>query len=125
MTFHFDKKPLKTVMTGLQSKFLNFIFNINYWNVWLPKRPTDTQIYTKLIESIPTLKKGQGNPMSVHDLPSMTRLANSWMLQIMDTRMEFPCPFCNVVIDYFSPTPLIFLEKPHVNATLVLQSTVA
>ena len=45
---------------------------------------------------------------SVHDLQSTTRLAESWMLQIMDTRMGFPCPFHNVVIDYFSPTPFIF-----------------
>ena len=47
---------------------------------------------------------------SVHDLQSttsMTRLAESWMLQIMDTRMGFPCPFHNVVIGYFSPTPFI------------------
>ena len=29
------------------------------------------------------------------------------MLQIMDTRIGFPCPFRNVVFDYFSPTPLI------------------
>ena len=43
---------------------------------------------------------------SVHDLQSTTRLAESWMLQIMDTRMGFPCPFHNVVIDYFSPTPI-------------------
>ena len=30
------------------------------------------------------------------------------MLQIMDTRMGFPCPFCNVANDYFSPAPFIF-----------------
>ena len=48
---------------------------------------------------------------SVHDLQSTTRLAESWMLQIMDTRMGFPCPFHNVVIDYFSPTPFIFNKK--------------
>ena len=48
---------------------------------------------------------------SVHDLQSKTRLAKSWMLQIMDTRMGFPCPFCNVVIDYFSPTPFIFRKR--------------
>ena len=47
---------------------------------------------------------------SVHDLQSTTRLAESWMLQIMDTRMGFPCPFHSVVIDYFSPTPFIFNE---------------
>ena len=45
---------------------------------------------------------------SVHDLQSTTRLAESWMLHIMDTRMGFPCPFNNVVIDYFSPTPSVF-----------------
>ena len=47
---------------------------------------------------------------SVHDLQSTTRLAESWMLQIMDTWMGFPCPFHNVVIDYFSPTPFIFTK---------------
>ena len=45
---------------------------------------------------------------SVHGLQSTTKLAESWMLQIMDTRMGFTCPFHNVVIDYFSPTPFIF-----------------
>ena len=45
---------------------------------------------------------------SVHDLQSTTRLAESLMFQIMDTRMGFPCPFHNVVIDYFFPTPFIF-----------------
>ena len=39
---------------------------------------------------------------SVHDLQSTTRLAESWMLQILDTRMGFPSPSLNVVIDYFS-----------------------
>ena len=34
--------------------------------------------------------------------------AKSWKLQMMDTRIGFPCPFHNVVIDYFSPTPFIF-----------------
>ena len=48
---------------------------------------------------------------SVHDLPSTTRLAESWMSQIMDTRMGFPCPFRRVVIDYFSPTPLFSINK--------------
>ena len=43
----------------------------------------------------------------VHDLQH-PRLAESWMLQIMDTRMGFPCPFHNVVIDYFSSMPFIF-----------------
>ena len=46
--------------------------------------------------------------LSVHDLQSTTRLAESWMLQIMDTRMGFLCPFHNVVIDYFSPMTFIF-----------------
>ena len=49
---------------------------------------------------------------SVHDLQSTTRLAESWMSQSMDTRMGFPCPFRSVVIDYFSPTPLISLNNP-------------
>ena len=32
----------------------------------------------------------------------MTRLAELWMLKILDTRMGFPPPSLNVVIDYFS-----------------------
>ena len=43
----------------------------------------------------------ESNP-SVQDLQSTTRLAESWMLQILDTRMGFPSPSLNVVIDYFS-----------------------
>ena len=39
---------------------------------------------------------------SVQDLQSTTRLAESWMLQILDTRMGFPSPSLNVMIDYFS-----------------------
>ena len=49
---------------------------------------------------------------SVHDLQSTTRLAESWMLQVIDTRMGFPCPFWNVVIDFFSPTPLFSINNP-------------
>ena len=39
--------------------------------------------------------------------------SGAWMLQIMDTRIGFPCPFRNVVIDYFSPTLLIYNKNPH------------
>ena len=44
--------------------------------------------------------------LSAQDLQSTTRLAESWMLQILDTptRMGFPSPSRNVVIGYFSPT---------------------
>ena len=48
---------------------------------------------------------------NVHDLQSKTRLAESWMSQIIDTRMEFPCPFRSVVIDYFSLGPLFSTNK--------------
>ena len=44
---------------------------------------------------------------SGHDLQPTMWLAESLMLQVMDTRMGFPCPFRNVVIDYFSPMPFI------------------
>ena len=47
---------------------------------------------------------------SVHDLQSMTRFAESWMLQIMDT--GFPCPFRSVVIDYISLTLLFSINNP-------------
>ena len=40
---------------------------------------------------------------SIHDLQSTKRLAESWMSQIMDTNMGFPCPFWSVVIDNFHP----------------------
>ena len=35
---------------------------------------------------------------SVQDLQSTTGLAESWMLQILHTRMRFPHPFLNVII---------------------------
>ena len=35
---------------------------------------------------------------SVQDLQSWIRLAKSWILQILNMRMGFPCPFHNVVI---------------------------
>ena len=44
------------------------------------------------------LQKRHGSHPSVHDLKSMTRLAESWMSQIIDTRMGFPCPFRSIVI---------------------------
>ena len=42
---------------------------------------------------------------------------------IMDSRMGFPCPFRNVVIDYFSPTPLIYMKMPNYNVVSVVLST--
>ena len=45
------------------------------------------------------------------------------MLHIMDTGIGFPCPFRNVMIDYFSPTPFIYNEKPNFNIVLFVQST--
>ena len=39
-------------------------------------------------------------------------LAESWVLQIMDTRIEFPGPFRNVMIDYLSLSLFIFYESP-------------
>ena len=51
-----------------------------------------------------------------HDLRSTKRLAESWMLQIIDMRMGFPCPFHNVAIDYFSLSRLlIFYGLPDFN----------
>ena len=43
----------------------------------------------------------ESNP-SVEDLQSTTRHTESWMLQILDTRIGFPSRSLNVVIDYFS-----------------------
>ena len=37
---------------------------------------------------------------SVQDLQSMTLLAESWMLQILDTQMGFLNPSRNIVINY-------------------------
>ena len=39
---------------------------------------------------------------SVYHLQSITRLAKSWMLQILDIGMGFLCPSLNVMTDYFS-----------------------
>ena len=60
-----------------------------------------TKAYLKKINRIyhHTVEGTRESHQSVHDLQSTTRLAESWMLQIMDTRMGFPCPFHNVVID--------------------------
>ena len=33
-------------------------------------------------------------------------------LQVMDLGIGFPCPFCNVVIDYFSPMPFVLINNP-------------
>ena len=41
----------------------------------------------------------------------------------MDTGIGFPCPFRNVVIDYFSPTPFIYNEKPNFNVLFVQSTT--
>ena len=38
--------------------------------------------------------------LGVQDLQSMTKHAESWILQIMDKRIGFPCLFCYVVINY-------------------------
>ena len=62
----------------------------------IPNLPTQklTKMLTldRLIESITTLGKDKGILSSVHDLQSSTMLVESWMLQIMDTWMAFPCP---------------------------------
>ena len=47
---------------------------------------------------------------SVQDLQSTTRLANSWMFRILDTRKGFPRTPLNVVIDYFSHSCLIMCK---------------
>ena len=49
---------------------------------------------------------------SVNDLQCTTRLAESWMSQIMDTRIGFLCPFQSVGIDYFAPAPLFSINNP-------------
>ena len=83
-------------------KHLNERFIYKQW-MW---KDENNRIYHHTVEGT-----RESHP-SVHDLQSTTRLAESWMLQIMDTRMGFPCPFHNVVIDYFSPTPFILINNP-------------
>ena len=39
--------------------------------------------------------------LSVHDLQFTTGFAELFMLQIIDKRMDFLCPYNNVMIDYF------------------------
>ena len=46
----------------------------------------------------------QESHLNSQDLLSMTKLAQSWMLQNSDARMGFSSPSRNVVIDYFSPS---------------------
>ena len=46
----------------------------------------------------------QESHLSGQDLLSMTKLAESWMLQNSDARMGFWSPSRSVVIDYFSPS---------------------
>ena len=75
--------------------------------VYASNADADTRAETNIIYHHTVEGTRESHP-SVHDLQSTTRLAESWMLQIMDTRMGFPCPFHSVVIDYFSPTPFIF-----------------
>ena len=96
---------------------------------------TNTDVWSnidRLIESITALRKGQGNPIRVsmicnprRGLPSRgcrkSWTRKSWMSQIMDTRMGFPCPFRSVVIDYFSPTPLFSIKKATVMFFSVLR----
>ena len=45
------------------------------------------------------IRKGQGNPILVSMICNPRRGLQSRGLQIMDTRMGFPCPFHSVVID--------------------------
>ena len=60
----------------------------------------------------------------VHDLQSTTSLAESWISQIMDTRMGFPCPFRSVMIYYFFHTPVFSIGKySDFNVVVVVQST--
>ena len=57
-------------------------------------------LFRRLIESKSSLRERWGNlsecpRFAIHD-------EESWMLQILDTRMGFPSPSLNVAIDYFS-----------------------
>ena len=48
---------------------------------------------------------------SCQDLLSMTKLAESWMLQNLDARMGLSSPSRNVVMDYFSPSFFNYIFK--------------
>ena len=43
-------------------------------------------------KNLPRLCTGTGKSTRVIDLQSTTRLAESWTLQIFDTRVDFPVP---------------------------------
>ena len=87
-------------------KFLRNIFKDVHSRVLTLMRIGINRIYHHMLE------RTRESHRSVHDLQSTMRIAELSMLQVMDMRMEFPCPFCNVVIDYFSPTPLISHISP-------------
>ena len=57
----------------------------------------------RLIESNTTLREGRGNPIRVSKISNPRRgLSSSGCCKILDTRIGFPSPSLNVVIDYFS-----------------------
>ena len=56
----------------------------------------------RIIESNTTLREGRGNPVRVAKICNPRRRLPNRGLQILDTRMGFPSPSLNVVIDYFS-----------------------
>ena len=103
VTAHSNVMP--SITLGRQSSCLICKFPLKIYLPW-PSPCTCVvginRIYHHTVEEI-----RESHP-SAHDFQSTTRLAESWLLQIMDTRMGFTCPFHNVVIDYFSPKSFIF-----------------
>ena len=68
-------------------------------------------MYLRLIESITTLQKEQGNPSLVSKICNIHKASRFMDVATMQcTRMGFPGPFPNVMIDYLSPTPFIYDE---------------
>ena len=75
---------------------------------------TDAKFCRGLIKSITTSREGWENPIQVSKIT--TRFAKSWMLKILETRMGFPCPSPNVVIDYFlilAKKKMCIIENTH------------
>ena len=90
--------PAKITRLTVCSFYKSFMFFYPYASMRIIE--SITTLLKGLIESNTPLREGRGNP--IQDLQSTTRLAESWMLQILDTRMGFPSPSLNVVFDYFS-----------------------
>ena len=113
----------RTYMSYVAARGLKLVQNTTPWQRFLWYRNSIGNVMTSqytwremTVQNVVSLRGGtniiyhhvtewtrESHP-GVQDLQSTMRLAESWMLQILDTGMGFPSPSRNLVIDYFSPT---------------------